>query len=266
LVGKYVKHGDGQHKDVYVSVLEALKHAASAKKVKLEIVAIDANDLDAKELSLGQFDAIVVPQGWGSRAVEGKIAAVKFARENKIPYLGLCFGMQMAVIEFARNVCGLKNANSTEADPKTKYPVIHVMEDQKKYLETHQYGGTIRLGAWPCKIQKNTILEKIYQKTEISERHRHRYEVNNEFREMLSKKGLVFSGLSPDGELVESIELPNTIHPFFIGTQFHPEYKSRPLSPHPIFVSFIEAAIKNKVYVNPASKLNKKRIPLVARA
>ncbi len=266
LVGKYVKHGDGQHKDVYVSVLEAIRHAAASKKVKAEVTAIDANDLDAKELSEGNFDAIVVPQGWGSRGVEGKIAAVKFARENKIPYLGLCFGMQMAVIEYARNVCNLKGANSFEADAKTKYPVIHIMEDQKKYLEAHQYGGTIRLGAWPCTIEKGTILEKIYGDRNIFERHRHRYEVNNEYKEILANKGLIFSGLSPDGQLIEAIELPKLVHPFFVGTQFHPEYKSRPLSPHPIFVSFIDAALKTKSLTKSTSKLNKKRIPVVARA
>ena len=177
--------------------------------------------------------------------MEGKIAAVRFAREKKIPYLGLCFGMQMAVIEFARNVCGMKNANSTEVDAKTKYPVIHIMPEQEKNLKEHQYGGTIRLGAWPCTIKPGSLLQKIYGKNEVSERHRHRYEVNNEFKERLEKCGLVISGTSPDGKLVEAIELPKKIHPFFVGTQFHPEYKSRPLDPHPVFVSFIEAATRN---------------------
>ncbi len=244
LVGKYVKHGSGNHKDVYVSVLEALRHAGSKLNVGIEVEAIDANDLDAKDLAGKGFSGIVVPQGWGSRGVEGKIAAVKFAREKKIPYLGLCFGMQMAVVEFARNVCGMKGANSTEADAKTKYPVVHIMPEQEKYLKEHNYGGTIRLGAWPCKVKFGTRLRDIYGQDEISERHRHRYEFNNEFREKLEKCGLVISGTSPDGKLVEAVELPKKIHPFFVGTQFHPEYKSRPLDPHPIFVGFIEATLK----------------------
>jgi len=190
------------------------------------------------------YAGVVVPQGWGSRGVEGKIAAVRFAREKKIPYLGLCFGMQMAVIEFARNVCGMKGANSTEVDAKTKYPVIHIMPEQKKYLEEHKYGGTIRLGAWPCAMKPGSLLQKIYGESEVSERHRHRYEFNIEYKEKLEKCGLVVSGTSPDGKLVEAIELPKRMHPFFVATQFHPEYKSRPLDPHPIFVKFIEAASK----------------------
>ena len=194
---------------------------------------------------------MLVPQGWGLRGVEGKIEAVKYARENKIPYLGLCFGMQMAVIEFARNMAGLKEANTTEANAKTKNPVVHIMPEQRKYLAMHQYGGTIRLGSWPCKVNKGTILEKAYKKygsepntieeNIINERHRHRYEFNNLFREQLEKAGMVISGVSPDGKLVEAIELLQKDHPFFVATQFHPEYKSRPLSPHPIFVAFLEA-------------------------
>lgn len=241
LVGKYVRHGAGNHKDVYVSVLEALRHAAIANGVNIEVEAIDSNNYQLEELE--KYQGIVAPQGWGSRGVEGIIRAVKYAREKKIPYLGLCFGMQMAVIEFARNVGGLAGANSEEVDPKTKYPVVHVMPDQKKYLEAHQYGGTIRLGAWPCKIKKGTTLEKIYGKNLIRERHRHRYEMNNEFRKRLEKAGMVISGTSPDGKLVEAIELNN--HPFFVATQFHPEYKSRPLNPHPIFVEFVKAVTKN---------------------
>ena len=240
LVGKYVNYGKGKHADVYVSVLEALKHGAIANGVNIKIDSIDSNNLDEKALK--KYDGIVVPQGWGSRGTEGIIEAVRIARENNIPYLGLCFGMQMAVIEFARNVLGLKGANSEEVDSKTKYPVVHVMPDQKKYLETHQYGGTIRLGAWPCRVKRGSRLETIYKTDSIMERHRHRYEVNNEFREKLEKAGMVISGTSPDGRLVEAIELKN--HPFFVGTQFHPEYKSRPLSPHPIFVEFVKAVKK----------------------
>ncbi|MFA5894420.1 MAG: CTP synthase [Candidatus Shapirobacteria bacterium] len=236
LVGKYVNHGGGKHADVYVSVMEALKHGAIANGVDLQVDSIDANDLDVKELK--KYKGIVVPQGWGSRGAEGIIRAVTVARENKIPYLGLCYGMQMAVIEFSRNVLGLKDANSEEVDSKTKNPVVHVMPDQKKYLEAHQYGGTIRLGSWKCKLVEGTKLQKIYGVGEVGERHRHRYEVNNDYREKLEKAGMKISGTSPDGHLVEAIELLN--HPFFVATQFHPEYKSRPLDPHPIFAEFVK--------------------------
>lgn len=252
MVGKYFSSGNYVLKDAYICVIEAVRHAAASLGVTPVMEWVNADD----KFNLKGFDGVIVPQGWGSRGVEGKIAAVKFARENKIPYLGLCFGMQMAVIEFARNVCKLKEANSTEVDPKTKFPVIHIMPEQKKYLEAHQYGGTIRLGSWPCAIKHGTILEKSYLKQlknpklskllTVNERHRHRYEFNNEFREMLEKKGLVISGTSPDGKLVEAIELPKSVHPFFVGTQFHPEYKSRPLSPHPIFVEFIRACLQLK--------------------
>jgi len=253
IVGKYFATGDYQLSDSYLCVIEALKHAGAATGVKPVLSWIGTDEVEkrgAKEVLKG-FDAILVPQGWGSRGVEAKLETVKYARENKIPYLGLCFGMQMAVIEFARNKAGLRGANSAEADPKTKYPVVHVMPEQKKYLEQHQYGGTIRLGSWPCKVEKGTILEKAYKKYGeepneikdqiINERHRHRYEFNNEYRELLEKNGLVISGTSPDGKLVEAIELSTKDHPFFVATQFHPEYKSRPLSPHPIFVAYLEA-------------------------
>ena len=246
LVGKYVTHGNSSHKDVYVSVLEAIKHAAACNKVKVNVVPIDSTELNAENIKKYKFDGVVIPQGWGSRGTEGKIEAIKFARENKIPYLGLCFGMQMAVIEYARNVCRMEGANSEEVDPKTPYPVVHVMPDQKEYLAKNQYGGTIRLGAWPAVLKEGSVLEAAYrsegqQVRSIEERHRHRYEVNNEFRKALEEKGLVFSALSPDGKLVEALELPKSVHPFFVGTQYHPEYKSRPLSPHPLFVSFIKA-------------------------
>jgi CTP synthase len=221
--------------------------------------------LEKGKASLTGFDGIIVPQGWGSRGVEGKLIAAYFAREHNIPYLGLCFGMQMATIEFARNVLGYKKANTTEADPKTKYPVIHVMPDQQKYLALHQYGGTIRLGAWPCIVKGGTLLEKAYKAygkvsgaawfiprnaesrilddkhMVIYERHRHRYEFNNKYKKDFEDKGFVISGTSPDGKLVEAIELKN--HKFFVGTQFHPEYISRPLTPHPIFISFLKATM-----------------------
>lgn len=254
LVGKYVKHGGNAHRDVYVSVLEAIKHAGGLLGVKVNVLAFEAEEFKPQELDRLDIRGMVVPQGWGSRGVEGKIAAVKYAREKKIPYLGLCFGMQMAVIEFARDMVKMTGANSTEADGKTVFPVIHLMPDQEKYLREHNYGGTIRLGSWPCVIKTGSLLEAAYKKygngdnkidnNIVNERHRHRYEFNNDYREELEKNGLVISGSSPDGKLVEAIELPSDKHPFFVGTQFHPEYKSRPLSPHPIFVSFIEAALK----------------------
>lgn len=248
IVGKYFQTGDFMLADSYVSVVEALKHAGVFLGIKPKLIWIDSEKIEHEGIGeLGGFSGIIVPQGWGSRGIEGKIQTVKYCREKKVPYLGLCFGMQMAVIEFARNVCGLKGANTTEANEKTSYPVIHIMSDQAEYLKKHQYGGTIRLGAWPCELIEGTKIYKIYNdyknyKNVISERHRHRYEFNNEYSEILEKKGLVISGVSPDGKLAEAIELSD--HPFFIGTQFHPEYKSRPLSPHPLFIGFLEIVVK----------------------
>jgi len=208
IVGKYYTSGGFSLEDSYISVIEAIKHAAWASGVKPKIIWFDSQRLE-KEKSFQRLlavDGIIVPQGWGSRGVEGKIKAVQLARENKIPYLGLCFGMQMAVIEFARNVLGLKKANSTEVNPKTPHPVIHIIPDQKKYLEKHQYGGTIRLGAWQCRIKAKTKLSQAYGKTGmISERHRHRYEFNNRYRKEFEKKGMKISGISPDKKLVEAI-------------------------------------------------------------
>jgi len=248
IVGKYYTSGGFSLEDSYISVVEAIKHASWAHQLRPEIIWFDSErvgEWKGGELAekLGEIDGIIVPQGWGSRGVEGKIRAVQYARENKIPYLGLCFGMQMAVIEFARHVLGLKRANSTEVNPRTPHPVIHIMPDQKKYLEKHQYGGTIRLGAWKCKILAGTRLAQAYGKSGIiRERHRHRYEFNNQYRRQFEKAGMKLAGLSPDGKLVEAVEIPN--HPFFIGSQFHPEYKSRPLEPHPLFLEFIKTAAK----------------------
>jgi len=253
IVGKYFATGDCILSDSYLCVIEALKQAGSVLGVDLTIDYINSEDLegDYDEKILYGYDGIVVPQGWGKRGVEGKINTVKFAREKKIPYLGLCFGMQMAVIEYGRNVLGLKGANSVEVDDQTKYPVVHIMPDQEKYLAKKQYGGTIRLGAWPCVIGQGSLLEECYQKygkgrfemvegkRVVFERHRHRYEFNNDYREMYEKAGMRICGSSPDGKLVEAIELID--HPFFVATQFHPEYKSRPLDVHPIFVAFVEA-------------------------
>lgn len=265
MVGKYFVTGDYKLTDSYVSVVEALKQASWVQGYDPEFTWIDSVEFEKGNISLKGFDGIVVPQGWGSRGVEGKLKAVKYARENKVPYLGLCFGMQMASIEFARNVLKLDFANSTEVDPETKYPVIHIMPDQAEYLAKKQYGGTIRLGSWPCQIREGTQLDKIYKEygkdtkspwhsdrgvlnspeeasNVIYERHRHRYEFNNDYRGRFEKAGFVVSGTSPDGHLVEAIELKN--HPFFIGTQFHPEYIARPHAPHPIFLAFVKAASK----------------------
>ena len=263
MVGKYFTTGDYKLTDSYVSVVEALKQAAWGLGMDPEFTWIDSVEFEKGKISLKGFDGIIVPQGWGSRGVEGKLKAIKYARENKVPYLGLCFGMQMSTIEFARNVLGLKLANSTEVNPETKYPVIHIMPDQAEYLIKKQYGGTIRLGSWPCQIKEGTTLDKIYKEhgkdmkapwytdrnvltsppgvtNVIYERHRHRYEFNNDFREKFEKKGFIISGTSPDGKLVEAIELKG--HPFFVGTQFHPEYIARPHTPHPIFLAFVKAA------------------------
>ncbi len=259
ITGKYFTSGKFSLEDSYVSVIEAIKHAAWKQNLKPVIKWFDVerfeNIKDRKilEKELKKYGGIIVPQGWGSRGVEGKIEVVKFARENKIPYLGLCFGMQMAVIEYARDVCNLKNANSTEVNSKTLYPVIHIMPDQKKYLEKNQYGGTIRLGKWKCQVLKGSLIEKAYKKYSpddissknvVSERHRHRYELNNKYRDVLEKNGVIFSGTSPDGKLIETIELDKKVHPFFMATQFHPEYKSRFLKPHPLFMAFINATTK----------------------
>ena len=240
LVGKYFMNGTCNHRDVYVSVEEALLHAAGNLAIKPTIVPINSDDpqLDISALKL---DGLIAPQGWGSRGTEGIIKAIKYARENKIPYLGLCFGMQLATVEIARDLAKLTDANSAEIDPQTKYPVIHIMPDQAEYLKKNQYGGTIRLGAWTCVLKPGTLISKLYGHNEISERHRHRYEFNNLFRDQLEKAGLIISGTSPDGQLVEAIELPQTSHPFFLGTQFHPEYLSRALNPHPIFLGFLKA-------------------------
>ncbi|NCD01094.1 CTP synthase [bacterium] len=247
IVGKYFATGNFSLTDSYISVIEALKHAGAHNKVKVKLDWINTSEVEKKGISvLKKFDGIVVPQGWGSRGSEGKIKTIQYCRENKIPYLGLCYGMQMAVIEFARYVCGLKEAASEETNPKTPDPVIHFMPEQAKLIKEKGYGGTIRLGAWPCKLKEGSNLEKAYSKFSkkkiIQERHRHRYEFNNEYREVLEKNGLTISGTSPDNKIVEAIEIKD--HPFFIGVQFHPEYISRPLDPHPLFVEFVKKSIK----------------------
>lgn len=239
LVGKYV----ALH-DAYLSVVESLHHAGYANGVQVKIKWIDSEELEKPGVNLdevfGDVSGIVIPGGFGSRGVEGKIATVRYAREHKVPFLGLCLGMQCAVIEFARDVCGMKDANSTEFVPDTPYPVIDLMADQADVTEK---GGTMRLGTYPCKLLEGSIARSLYDNNEIIyERHRHRYEVNNDFRAKLEEKGLVFSGTSPDNRLVEIIELKD--HPYFEATQAHPEFKSRPTRPHPLFMGLIKAALK----------------------
>ena len=252
IIGKYFTSGNYSLEDAYVCVIEAIKHASWKQKIQPHIDWFDAENFNEKELK--NYDGVIIPQGWGSRGIKGKIKAIKYLRENKIPYLGLCFGMQMAAIEYAQNILKLKDANTEEANSNTKNPVIHIMPNQKEYLKNKNYGGTIRLGSWACKVQKESLLEYAYNKFGkedikdgiINERHRHRYEVNNEYKDKLKEAGLMISGTSPDGKLAEVLELPKNKHPFFLGTQFHPEYKSWPLKPHPIFMAFIEACITSK--------------------
>ena len=245
VVGKYFGTGDFILSDSYISVLEAIKHAGYKFELKPEIGWINSEQFEKepeKIESLKDFDGIIVPGGFGSRGIEGKIKAIQFCRENKIPYFGLCYGMQLMVIEFARNVLGLKDANTTEVDRDTKNPIIDIMPEQKKNLEDKNYGATMRLGAYPATLKKDSIAYGAYGAKKIYERHRHRWEVSPEYIGKLEKAGLGFSGKSPDRRLMEIAELPKDIHPFFLGTQFHPEFKSRPLSAHPLFLEFIKAA------------------------
>ena len=249
IVGKYFGTGDFTLSDAYISVIEAIKHAAYKNKVKPEIDWINSELFEKEPEKLEElknYNGIVIPGGFGSRGIEGKIKAIQYLRENKIPYFGLCYGMQLAVVEYARNVLGLSDANTTEVDRNTKNPVIDIMPEQKKNLEDHNYGATMRLGAYPCVLKKRTVAYEAYGKAKISERHRHRWEVNPDFIGQLTKAGLVFSGISPDRKLMEIAELPKSIHPFFVGVQFHPEFKSDPLNSHPLFFEFIKAGLAKK--------------------
>ncbi len=236
LVGKYVRY-----RDSYKSILEAFVHAGSINNSAVEVEFIDSELIteDNCEKMLGHLDGVLVGPGFGKRGIEGKINAIRFVREHRIPFFGICLGLQCAIIEFARNVCGLQDSNSTEFDKKTPHNVIDLMEEQKSIRDK---GGTMRLGQYPCKIKPNTIAYQSYNSDMIYERHRHRYEVNNAYRELFEKNGMVMSGLSPDGKLVEMIELKD--HPWFVGTQFHPELKSRAVTGAPLFISFIKAALK----------------------
>ncbi|WP_445457925.1 CTP synthase [Flavobacterium sp. HNIBRBA15423] len=238
LVGKYV-----ELQDSYKSILEAFIHAGAANETKVNVISIHSEHLDVKtaEKHLKGLDGILVAPGFGNRGIEGKIDTVRYARENNIPFLGICLGMQMAVIEFARNILGYKDANSTEMNESSTHPVINLMEEQK---DIKNMGGTMRLGAWKCSLKENTLANKIYGKAEIMERHRHRYEFNSKYLNELEKAGLTASGINPDTGLVEVVEIKN--HPFFIGVQYHPEYKSTVANPHPLFVSFVKAAVQYK--------------------
>lgn len=238
LVGKYV-----ELHDAYISVVESLKHAGYKHNFKVKIDWIQSEDITEENVHeyLKEADGILVPGGFGDRGVEGKITAIKYARENKIPFFGICLGMQLAAVEFARNVCGLTGAHSSELDPNTPYPIINLLPDQENVVEM---GGTLRLGSYPCTLTEGSQAHKEYGEINITERHRHRYEFNNFYRERLTNKGLVLSGVSPDGRLVEIVELPE--HPWFVAGQFHPEFKSRPEKAHPLFAGFIKASLENK--------------------
>ena len=250
IVGKYFDTGNFVLSDAYISVIEAIKFSAYEEGVKPEIVWLNAKDIQNNVLSvkeLSKYDGLIVPGGFGETGIEGKIMAAKYARENKIPYFGLCYGLHMMVIEYARHMAGMKDANTTEINPKTPFPVIDILPEQKEKLARKDYGGSMRLGAYPCELKEGTLAREIYGSKRVdSERHRHRYEINPKFVEQLEKAGIVFSGESPNGKLKEIAELPKSVHPFMLGTQFHPELRARPLEPHKLFTAFIKASIKNK--------------------
>ena len=236
IVGKYTKLEDS-----YLSVIESVKHAGYENKVKTNVELVDSEKISESNVKevLSKYDGIIVPGGFGDRGINGMIEAIKYARENKIPFLGICLGMQMAVIEFAKDVLKLEDVNSEEFKKNAKNPVIHIMEEQKKI---YKKGGTMRLGAYPCKLVENSKVKKLYNQDIIEERHRHRFEYNNDYRKQMEKAGLKIAGVSPDGNLVEIVELEN--HPYFVGCQFHPEFKSRPNKPHPLFVELVSKSIK----------------------
>lgn len=250
IVGKYFGTGDFVLGDAYISVIEAIKHACYKNNVKPEIDWINSEAFEKgtnRLESLSAYAGIIVPGGFGSRGIEGKIKTIQYCRENNIPFFGLCYGMQLSVIEYARNVLGMQEANTTEVDRNTKHPVIDIMPEQKKNLEDKNYGATMRLGAYDAVLKKGTIAFKAYGKGKISERHRHRWEVNPKYIEKIEKAGLIFSGKSPDGKLMEIVELPKEKHSFFLATQFHPEFKTTPLNSHPLFFEFIKAAKARKI-------------------
>lgn len=241
VVGKYVAL-----QDAYISITESLRHAAVANEAELDIHWVNAEEIEADDTDMDKVmagvDGILVPGGFGNRGIEGKIKAIQYAREHKIPFFGICLGMQCAVIEFARHVCGMADANSSEFNPNSAHPVIDLMPEQ---IDVEDLGGTMRLGLYPCKVYPDTLTSKAYNAELIYERHRHRYEFNNAFREKIVGKGLVLGGTLPNGRLVEIVELPESEHPWFLGAQFHPEFKSRPTNPHPLFRDFVGAAVKH---------------------
>jgi len=249
IIGKYFGTGDCILSDSYISVIEAVKHASFSQNRKPVIDWINAEEFEKSEEKLGElekYSALIVPGGFGSRGIEGKIKAIQYARENNIPYLGLCYGMQLMVIEYARNVVGLKDANTSEITPNAKNLVVDLMPEQKEKMRDSDYGATMRLGSYPCKIKKNTQAYEAYKNERIQERHRHRYEVNPKYIKEIETAGLIFSGQSPDGKLMEIAELPKNKHIFMLGSQFHPEFTSSPLKPNPLFVSLVKAILGKK--------------------
>lgn len=248
VVGKYFASGKFILSDVYISVIEAIRHASAELKIKVELTWIDSQDLENNRIGvrdLKKFHGIIVPGGFGSRGIKGIFKAITIAREQKIPYLGLCYGMQLATIEYARNVIGKKQADTVENNSATKDPIIHINKKQAENLASKNFGNSMRLGAYRCELKRGSLARALYGTSVISERHRHRYEFNNAYLNELSKAGMVFSGICPDNGLIEIVELPKSVHPFFIATQFHPEFKSRPLYPHPLFKGFLKASLRD---------------------
>lgn len=247
VIGKYFATGDYTLADSYISVINAVKHAAWHSGVNAEMTWIDSEEYEKhpeKIKELGNYDGVIVPGGFGTRGIEGILKAIQFARENKLPYFGLCYGMQLATVEFARNVLGYKDAHTVECNPKSKNLIININTTQAENIKKERYGGTMRLGAYDCDLSLGSLSQKFYGANKISERHRHRYEFDNKYREEIEKNGMLVTGVNPQSNLVEIVELKN--HPFFVGVQFHPEFKSRFLQPHPLFVGFIKTALKNK--------------------
>lgn len=249
IVGKYFDTGDFVLSDAYISVIEAIKFSAYKLGVKPTVHWVNSKGFENGKRNVqvfNKYDGVLIPGGFGETGIEGKLKVIRYIREKKIPYFGLCYGMQLALIEYARHVLGMRDAHTTEINPKTKHPVIDLMPEQKRHMEVSRYGGTMRLGAYPAYLKKGTTARKTYGKEIIEERHRHRYEVNPEYIEKFTKGGIVFSGVSPDRVLMEIAELPREKHPFFLATQFHPEFQARPLDPHPLYTAFIKAAIARK--------------------
>lgn len=248
VVGKYFNSGDFVLSDVYLSVIEALKYSSYSLDLIPEIDYLSSLDFEEKKSlrKLKEYDGVLIPGGFGSTGIAGKLNVIEYVRKQKIPFFGICYGMQLAVLEYAKNVLKLKGVSTAEIDQKSEHLVVDVMMDQKSNIETGKLGGTMRLGEYPCVLKKESVAQSAYGKGEVVERHRHRYEVNDKYTEALQNKGLVFSGTSPDGKLMEIAELPKEAHPFFLATQFHPEFKARPLTPHPLFTAFVRASYEHR--------------------